>query len=175
MFRLLLVTAAISLAYVSSLEMMGLPIQYGDLMPAPVKSFMTGFTERDQATMRQFYQNYHNYNSREEADAALRAMSPELAAKIQQLQSYFLGKVASLGPEARAFYEQMDRITSKTRAQFYSGLRPNPAEVKKAELEVMKLYRAMSATGKAEFTKNFPVLAMYYSNDKLYQQLQSTI
>ncbi|KIH42801.1 nematode fatty acid retinoid binding protein, partial [Ancylostoma duodenale] len=145
-----------------------------DLMPAPVKSFMTGFTERDQATLRQFYQNYHNYKSREEADAALREMSPELAAKIQQLQSYFLEKAASLGPEARAFYDQMDRITSKSRAQIYSGLRPSPAELKKADLEVMKLYRAMSATGKADFTKNFPVLAMYYSNDKIYQQLQST-
>ncbi|EPB66977.1 hypothetical protein ANCCEY_13934 [Ancylostoma ceylanicum] len=142
MFRQLVVTAAISFAYVSALEMLGNPVQYGDLMPEPVKNFMTGFTEQDQATLRQFYQNNANYKSQEEANAALRAMSPELAAKIQQFQSYIYGQAASLGREARAFYDAMDRRTSQTRAQIYSGVMPSPAEMKQTNLEAIRLTRS---------------------------------
>ncbi|EYC30416.1 hypothetical protein Y032_0005g2642 [Ancylostoma ceylanicum] len=153
--------------------MQNFPAQYREMLPEPVKKFMSEYTEQDQAAMRQFYQNYHTYKSDDEAKAALRALSPNLAARVEQYQSYVKGQAAALGPEARAFYDEMDRRNSQTRAQIYAGIRPTPAQMKKAGLEAFNMWRAMSPAGRADFQKHFPVFAMYLSNDMIYNQLQS--
>ncbi|EPB80035.1 hypothetical protein ANCCEY_00858 [Ancylostoma ceylanicum] len=105
MFRQIVITAAIWFAYASA-QMQNFPAQYREMLPEPVKKFMSEYTEQDQAAMRQFYQNYHTYKSDDEAKAALRALSPNLAARVEQYQSYVKGQAAALGPEARAFYDE---------------------------------------------------------------------
>ncbi|KAL6725424.1 hypothetical protein Aduo_007478 [Ancylostoma duodenale] len=109
MFRQLAIIAAVWFARASAQfqQLQNLPAEYRAVMPEPVKKFMSEFTEQDQATMRQFYQNYHTYKNDEEAKAALRALSPQLAARLQQYQSYIQGQINSLGPEARAFFNEI--------------------------------------------------------------------
>ncbi|KIH55900.1 nematode fatty acid retinoid binding protein [Ancylostoma duodenale] len=149
MLRQLVIIAAIWFAFASAPlpQLQNHPAQYRDIIPAPVKKFVSEFTEQDLATLRQFYQNYHTYRNDEEAKAALSALSPQLSATLGQYMSYSYGQVASLGPEARAFFIELDRRSSQTRAQMYSSTSPNRAQMKQARLELINKYRAMSPAG----------------------------
>ncbi|KAL6725423.1 hypothetical protein Aduo_007477 [Ancylostoma duodenale] len=67
----------------------------------------------------------------------------------------------------------MDRKNTQTRAQVYSGIMPSAAQIRQAGLELINKYRAMSPAGQADFKKHFPILAMYFTDDMIYKQLQS--
>ncbi|EPB80034.1 hypothetical protein ANCCEY_00857 [Ancylostoma ceylanicum] len=100
-------------------------------------------------------------------------MSPDTAAKLAQYRSYIQGQAASLGPEARAFFDELARRRSQTRAQIHAGFMPSLAQIRQARLEAINMYRAMSPAGQADFQRHFPGLAMFFTNDMVYRRLQS--
>ncbi|EPB80039.1 nematode fatty acid retinoid binding protein [Ancylostoma ceylanicum] len=118
-------------------------------MPERLKTFLTGLSDQERAVMEEvFMKNLGKYKSYEEVKAAVEAKSPELAAKLYQPTSWLDEKAAALGPEARAYY----------------NARPTDAELKQSMVEDVNGYRALSAAGKADFQKQFPVLAKFLGN-----------
>ncbi|KIH45729.1 hypothetical protein ANCDUO_24227 [Ancylostoma duodenale] len=100
-------------------------------------------------------------------------MSPQLADKFEQFRAHMNAKAAALGPEARAFFdevrvmrgkEQLRRRRAQARAQMYAGVRPSFDQMRQSRLEVMNMYRAMSPAGQADFQRQFPMLAMHFSS-----------
>ncbi|KAL6725421.1 hypothetical protein Aduo_007475 [Ancylostoma duodenale] len=173
MFRQFVATATILFAYVSAIKLEDFPQEYRELIPERVKNLITGLSEQEQATMKEVYENFHNYKSDAEVAAAIRAKSPELAAKLEDFQSWWSGKASALGPEARAYFDAMHENAYKIRAQFYAGHRPSRAEIKQSALEAIDKYKALSAAGKADFQKQFPLLTRVLTSDEVYKHLQS--
>ncbi|EYC30413.1 hypothetical protein Y032_0005g2641 [Ancylostoma ceylanicum] len=173
MFLRLLVTATILFAYVSAFKLEDIPAQYRELMPERVKNFIAGLSEQEQATMEEIFENFHSYKNDQEVMAAFKAKSPGLAAKLEQFNSWFDQKAAALGPEARAYYNTLHEISQKIRAKFYGGQTPSNAEIKQAALEEITKYRALSAKAKAEFAKQFPILANLLTSDAVYKKIQA--
>ncbi|KIH47732.1 nematode fatty acid retinoid binding protein [Ancylostoma duodenale] len=123
--------------------------------------------------MREVYVNFPTYKSDAEVVAAIKAKSPELAARIAEFHSWWNGKAAALGPEAKAYFDAMNEKAYKIRAQFYAGNIPSRAEMKQSALDTINKYKAMSAAGKADFEKHFPLMSKVLSNDEVYKRLQS--
>ncbi|KIH68913.1 nematode fatty acid retinoid binding protein [Ancylostoma duodenale] len=91
--------------------------------------------------------------------AALKSKSPSTAAKIEKFQKLIDSKVAALGPEAKAFAEEIFATARKVQAQHFAGKRPSRDELVKSALDSIKKFRMLSAAGKADFQKQFPSLA----------------
>ncbi|EPB80037.1 nematode fatty acid retinoid binding protein [Ancylostoma ceylanicum] len=173
MFRLVVVTAAVSLVLVSAFKLEDFPQQYRELMPEQVKVFITGLTAQEQATMKEVHENFHSYKSDEEVVAAIKAKSPELAAKFENFESWIKGKAAALGPEARGYFDTLHENARRIRGKFYAGQTPSSAELKQAMLEEITKYKALSSAGKADFQKQFPILAGLLTNDEVYKHIQA--
>ncbi|EYC30407.1 hypothetical protein Y032_0005g2637 [Ancylostoma ceylanicum] len=143
-------------------------------MPERLKTFLTGLSDQERAVMEEvFMKNLGKYKSYEEVKAAVEAKSPELAAKLYQPTSWLDEKAAALGPEARAYYNAMEERARRYQAYFYTGKRPTDAELKQSMVEDVNGYRALSAAGKADFQKQFPVLAKFLGSDEFYKEVQA--
>ncbi|RCN29334.1 nematode fatty acid retinoid binding protein [Ancylostoma caninum] len=173
MFRQFVVAATVLFACVSAIKLEDFPQEYRELIPERVRKLIAGLSDQEQATMMEVYENFHNYKSDAEVVAAIKAKSPELAAKLEDFQSWWNEKAAALGPEAKAYFDAMHENAYKIRAQFYAGHRPSSAEIKQSALEAINKYKALSAAGKADFQKQFPLLARVLASDEVYKQLQS--
>ncbi|RCN29333.1 nematode fatty acid retinoid binding protein [Ancylostoma caninum] len=173
MFRQFVVLAGIFFAYTSAGKLEDFPQEYRELMPEQVKKFITGLSDQEKATMKEVYENFHTYKSDQEVVAAVKTKSPELAAKLEEFDAWIKGKAAALGPEARGYFDALHKSASQVRAQFYAGKKPTVAELKQVALEDIKKYRALSAAGKADIRKQFPILAGVLESDKFYKEVES--
>ncbi|EPB80031.1 nematode fatty acid retinoid binding protein [Ancylostoma ceylanicum] len=173
MIRQIVVVASFALVCTFAFKFEDIPEDYRDLVPKEAKEFMTGLSEPEKAVLKEMHQNVGQYKTEEEFLAALKKKSPELAGKAERFHAMINKKVAALGPEAQGFAKQMLDSARQVRAQYFAGNKPSRAELKKAAMGVITKYNALSAAGKEDFQKQFPILSKVFTNEKLLKRLQN--
>ncbi|KAL6725428.1 hypothetical protein Aduo_007482 [Ancylostoma duodenale] len=160
-------------ACASAFKFEDIPEQYRELVPPELKLFITSLSDADKAALKEVYQNRAKYKTTDEIMEALKKASPALGAKVEKFIATIRKKIAALNPEAQAFAKDILLSAREIRAQCYIGNKPSRAELKQAALEVINKYKAMSADGKADFKKQFPILSRIFSDEKIIKRIES--
>ncbi|ETN71481.1 nematode fatty acid retinoid binding protein [Necator americanus] len=142
-----------------------IPADYRDLMPPEARDFLQNLSDGDKTVLKEVFKA-GPYKNTEESIAALKKKSPELGAKVEKLHAMVKSKIAALGPEAKGFAEKSIEIARGIKARYYTGNEPTKDDLKASVKEVLKLYKAMSDAGKADFGKQFPFLAKVFESGK---------
>ncbi|GMR40100.1 hypothetical protein PMAYCL1PPCAC_10296 [Pristionchus mayeri] len=172
MFRLMALLALVAVcalaAPFNSID--EVPAEYKELIPEQAKDFVTGLTDEDKKVLKEVAANYANYKTPQEAIDALKEKSPALAEKAEKLHAFLQEKVNALGPDAKAFVEEVIAEARKIHAAIIAGNKPSLEELKAKALEGFKLYKALSDDAKADLEKHFPITASVFKNEK-FQEL----
>ncbi|RCN39941.1 nematode fatty acid retinoid binding protein [Ancylostoma caninum] len=163
----------LSLSLASATELGDIPPQLKRLIPVELRDFIADLSVADISVLVELYKNSSMYNREEEIMAAIKAKSPATAAKIEKFQELIGNKVAALGPEAKAFAEEILGNARKVHAQHFAGRRPSRDELLKNTLDRMNRFKMLSAAGKADFQKQFPSLANVLGNEQLAKFLEN--
>uniref|UniRef100_A0A915BYC4 Fatty-acid and retinol-binding protein 1 n=1 Tax=Parascaris univalens TaxID=6257 RepID=A0A915BYC4_PARUN len=155
---------AYSLAFVLPASMSGIPEEYKEFVPEVVQNFYKDLTPEDKQILRSIGENHAQYPNIDAALNALKEKSEKLHAKAVEVRNYVKSKIDSLGPDAKAFVEEVEAKARTLRPE--PGHKPDLEKVKTAVREVIEKYKTLPEAIKQELQTTFPHITKLIKNEK---------
>ncbi|PIO69001.1 nematode fatty acid retinoid binding protein, partial [Teladorsagia circumcincta] len=143
-----------------------------ELLPDEVKNFVKGLSESDKAILREVAHKYdEQHKSDEAAIAAIKAKSPELGARVENIHNTLQQKIEALNPEARDFAKEMYALTRKLHLESVAGRKPSVLEITELTQKAIDRYKALPKSAQDELKKQFPALVHGFTSKKFHKMV----
>ncbi|KAK6041459.1 nematode fatty acid retinoid binding protein [Cooperia oncophora] len=150
------IVALLSIASVVGFTFNDLPAELKNMFPDQIRSFFSGLSESDRATIREVAKSF---TSTAQAISAIKAKSPKLGGEFEKYYEMGKKKVDALEPNARSFIKNLYQGVLKIYSDAVQGHKLTGPQLKEVVQEILNKYNALPEPAKADIQKQFPTLS----------------